>query len=270
MLSIIVTWRNRAELSRALPGLVRCADALDGDLTVVNFGGSATMLQSQIAEHLGRVRVIEVDNQKYFHKACAQNIGVANSRGELLFFCDSDIILDPSTLTQLMEQLLEKPDTFGTLAGVRETERNARGGNNVVCFGYELELRIANGRVLKIVDHEEDAEDGTRNAPGLLLVRRQHFLEIEGYNSDLHGWGWEDQDMISRLTLAAGLRREIFGHALHISHEDSLRVAHYPMSNRWESRDRMFRQALANYDRHHFLGTYSSDNRRTSARCISL
>ncbi|HLJ15383.1 MAG TPA: galactosyltransferase-related protein [Bryobacteraceae bacterium] len=269
MLSIIVTWRDRAELSRALPGLMECANALDGDLTIVNYSGSSSMLQSQIGDHWKRVHVIEVAGQKYFHKACAQNIGVANTSSELLFFCDADIILDPLTLTRLTEQVLEKPDTFGTLTGVRETENNARGGNNVVCFGYELQVRIANGRILKIVDHEEDAEDGTRNAPGLILVRRKHFLEIQGYNSDLHGWGWEDQDMIGRLTLGAGLRRVMSGYAVHISHEDSLRIANYPVSNRWESRDKMFRQALANYDRNYFLGTYSSDVRQIPVRRVA-
>lgn len=268
MLSIIVTWRDRKELSLALPGLIATAESLDGSLTIVNYSGSASILESQLAEYAGRVRTIQVENQKYFHKACAQNIGVANTEGDLLFFCDADIILDVPTVARLTDQVLKMPDTFGTFSGVRETENNARGGNNVVCFGYELQVRIANGRILKIVDHEEDAEDGTRNAPGLLMVRRHHFLEIQGYNSHLHGWGWEDQDLIGRLTLGAGLRRVSWGHATHISHEDSLRVANYPVSNRWESRDKMFRQALANYDQGNFLGTYAEDVRRLPASIV--
>jgi N-terminal domain of galactosyltransferase len=99
------------------------------------------------------------------------------------------------------------------------------------------------------VDNEEDAEKGTRQAPGLLLVRRSDFMRIEGYNGRLHGWGWEDQDMIARLTLGAGLRRIQRGVATHLSHGDTARIAHYPpVRDRWESRDRMFRQALSNYD----------------------
>jgi hypothetical protein len=226
------------------------------------------MLAGQIEGFEARVRIVDVPGQRYFHKARAQNLGAARTRQELLFFCDADIILEPETLSALVGKLLERPNSFATLAGVRETEPNARGGNHVVCFGYELRIRVANGRELKIVDHEEDVEDGTRNAPGLLLVRRKHFIEIEGYNSELHGWGWEDQDMIGRLTLGAGLERTLFGHALHVSHEDTLRIANYPVSNRWESRDKMFRQALANYDRGNFMGTYSADVRRVPATLI--
>ena len=49
------------------------------------------------------------------------------------------------------------------------------------------------------------------------------------------------------------------GTATHLSHDDLARVQAYPMSNRWESRDKMFRQALDNYDRADFHGTYEAD-----------
>jgi hypothetical protein len=154
------------------------------------------------------------------------------------------------------------PGTFATLAGVRESERNSRRAGHVVRFGYQLRLRTADGRELEILDHEEDAEDGTRQAPGLLMVRREDFLRVDGYNAELHGWGWEDQDMISRLTLGAGLERIQHGHALHLSHDDQARIGAYPATrDRWESRDRMFRTALANYDRADFQGTYRQDVR---------
>jgi hypothetical protein len=268
MVDIIITWRDRGELRQALPRFGAAAARLGGEVAVVNYGGSMELLRGQVAGCDGHVRVVEVPNTPYFHKARALNLGAASTARDLLFFCDADILLEPEVLEGLVEKLMQRADSFATLKGVRETELNARGGNNVVCFGYELRVRVANGRELRIVDHEEDAVDGTRNAPGLLLVRREHFLQIEGFNSQLHGWGWEDQDMIARLTLGAGLHRILDGSALHISHADSLRIAHYPVSNRWESRDRMFRQALENYDRGDFLGTYSADIREAPSRVV--
>jgi hypothetical protein len=130
----------------------------------------------------------------------------------------------------------------------------------VVAFGYELHIKTADGRRLEIIDSEEDSQTGLRNAPGLLLVRRDDFVAINGYNAGLHGWGWEDQDMIARLTLGRGLRRVMAGNAIHLSHDDHARIAHYPaVASRWESRDRMFRTALANYDDNNFRGTYDRD-----------
>lgn len=261
MLSIVVSWRDRAELARALPQLVASARAVNGDLTIVNYGGSPALLRDQIGSFGDDVRIIEVIDDRYFNKGRAHNIGAAFTDNPLMFFCDCNIVLEPAVLRSLLELVNASNGVFGTLAGVRESERNSRNGKHVVCFGYELRIKTADGRQLRIVDQEEDTEDGTRHAPGLLMVRRTDFLAIGGYNGGLHvyGWGWDDQDMIARLTLGAGLRRVMHGTAVHLSHDDSARVQAYPMSNRWESRDKMFRQALDNYDRADFQGTYEPD-----------
>jgi GT2 family glycosyltransferase len=265
MLSIVVSWRDRAELARALPGLLATARAAGGEVVVVNFGGSPGLLAEQLRGHEDAVRVVRVDGQPYFNKSAAQNLGAAHAAHPLYFFCDCDIVLEPATVLALAARVDGEPGAFGTLAGVRESELNARGGKHVVCFGYHLRIRTADGRLLEIVDNGEDAEDGTRQAPGLLLVRRSDFRAVGGYNARLHGWGWEDQDMIGRLTLGAGLRRITQGYAVHLSHDDAARVSAYPLSDRWESRDRMFRQALANYDRADFQGTFEADAARLAA-----
>lgn len=260
MLSIVIPWRDRQELVQALPQLVEAAARLRGEVTVVNFSGSTDALRSQVGARAGAVRIVEVRGQTYFNKSSAQNIGAARSVHPVLFFCDCDIVVESEVVVALAQQVRETPGVFGTLAGVRESVRNSRRGKHVVSFGYELRIRTADGRKLNIVDYEEDANDGTRQAPGLLLVRRDDFLAINGYNARLHGWGWEDQDMISRLTLGRGLTRVTSGEAIHLSHDDHARLANYPpISSRWESRDRMFRVALANYDEGNFRGTYDAD-----------
>ncbi len=268
MLSVIVSWRDRDELAQALPSMAATADRLGGDVTVVNFGGSAERLGRQVGRLGGRVRTVEVTGERYFNKARAQNLGAFHTRSPVLFFCDCDIILEPDSTAALARRLLERKGSFATLAGVRESELNSRQARNVVRFGYELRIKISNGRELRIVDYEENANDGTRQAPGLLLVRREDFVAINGYNGRLHGWGWEDQDMVSRLTLAAGLERIMNGQAIHISHDDAARIANYPTTDRWESRDRMFRQALAYYDENDFAGTYDGDWRDIANRLL--
>jgi len=260
MLSIVVSWRDRVELAQALPTLLAVADACGGDVNVVNFSGTRALLDAQLTGYADRVNVIEVAGERYFNKAAAQNIGAANTHGRVLFFCDCDILLERDSVAALARRVDTEAGHFGTLAGVRESELNSRGAHHVVSFGYELNIRTADGRHLRIVDNEEDAEDGTRQAPGLLFVRRADFEAINGYNARLHGWGWEDQDMISRLTLGRGLTRLNEGKAIHISHDDHARIGFYPpVSSRWESRDRMFRAALANYDNNDFSGTYRED-----------
>ena len=260
MLSIIVPWRDRQELAHAIGSITARAVERGGTVHVINFGGDSAALAQQLGDHAAQVKVVNVACNSWFNKAVANNIGAAAVPGDILFFCDCDIVMPPAA-AQLFDAVAAEPGVFGTIAGVRESRPNAREARNLACFGYTLHLRLRNGRQLDIVDNEEDAEDGTRQAPGLLCVRRSDFESVNGYNGSFEGWGWEDQDMIARLTLGAGLRRVQHGVVTHLSHDDSARTRHHPpqFANRWESRDRMFRQALANYDDDCFEGTYRRD-----------
>jgi len=262
MLSIIVTWRNREELQEALKSFEETVDHFKGELILVNFDGDNDLFLEQVAPYEPFFRVVRVFDQVHFHKTMAANLGASFAKFDTLFFCDCDILLDPYELQLLYDAISSQEDSFGTLSGVTETKVNSIGGKHVTNFGYELRIRTADKRVLKIVDQEEDANNGYRNAPGLLMVKKQDFLKINGYNSELIGWGWEDQDMIGRLTLGAGLHRILSGHAKHISHDDVSRTGQYPEKNRWLSRDKMFRQALSNYDNNKFSGTYSFDKEK--------
>jgi hypothetical protein len=77
--------------------------------------------------------------------------------------------------------------------------------------------------------------------------------------------------MIARLTLGAGLHRITEGYAIHLSHDDDARTSHYPPGkDRWESRDRMFRQALDAYDRNDFAGTFTRDCSEMTFSLINL
>ena len=261
MLSIIVSWRNRTQFRESIPSLLASCELTGGEVTVVDYDGDSVMLSEQL-EGIPRSRlsIVRVSGERYFNKARAQNVGASYAEHPVLFFCDCDIIVNPGEIAELAIEIQRSGGLFATLAGVRESVVNSRMAGNLVSFGYELNVRLANGRELHIVDNEEDAATGTRQAPGLLLVRRADFLSINGYNGRLHGWGWEDQDMIARLTLGSGLRRLQRGVVTHISHREEERMAHYPaMSSRWESRDRMFRQALAFYDAGDLRGTFDDD-----------
>ncbi|MGN7202669.1 galactosyltransferase-related protein [Pedobacter sp. SAFR-022] len=267
MLSIIVSWKNRLELSQSISSISNCAEKLGGEVIVVNYDGDTKLLNSQL-ENQYNINVVQVQEQPFFNKAAAQNIGAYYAKNNYLFFCDCDIILNTEDVVKLFATVSCDSGTFGTLKGVKETIVNSIDNNHIVSFGYQLNIKTRDGRTLKIIDSEEDATDGTRNAPGLLITSINSFRAINGYNSSLHGWGWEDQDMISRLTLGAGLKREISGTALHISHNDKYRTQYYPIADRWESRDKMFRTCLSNYDKNIFSGSFLHDVTRLAHNII--
>lgn len=261
MISIIIPWFNRAELKEALPNIIANAEYVSGNVTIVNFNGDREFIDEQVGNLKKKLKIIHVSKDSVFNKPAAQNIGAHYTNHDYLFFCDCDIYFqEPTTLYHLFEKVKQHGKAFGTLEGVKETKLNARNASNLVMFGYQLNLKIADGTKVTIIDNEEDASDGTRQAPGILLVKRTDFELIGGYNSKLDGWGWEDQDMICRLSLSAKLQRISCGKAMHISHDDESRMLGYKnYHDRWYSRDIMFRRALANYDMNNFMGTFGVD-----------
>lgn len=260
MLSIIISWRDRPEIKQSIENMIHVVNKLNGELILVNYGGNIDYL-IELKKGNKYIKIINYPINSYFHKTKAQNLGAYFASHEILFFCDCDILLEESYLKNIVELLIKNNKCFATLLGVKETIPNSREAKNVIEFGYELHVKIANGNSLTIIDNEENAISGTRQAPGLLLVSKKNFLEINGYNGRLNGWGWEDQDMISRLTLGLGLAREKEGIAFHISHNNESRTKHYPIQDQWESRDKMFRQALNFYDENDFKGTFDIDTK---------
>ena len=72
------------------------------------------------------------------------------------------------------------------------------------------------------------------DACGTLICPRDRFVAIDGYDEAIEGWGGEDDDLYHRLTLA-GCRLGAFPGELlaALTHQDSERVEHYAIKNRW-------------------------------------
>lgn len=256
MISIIVPWKNRREIYRTISAFVDTAQTLHGEVILVNYCGDLDQRKLPESPYL---RIIHVSDREFFNKASANNIGGAQARFDKLFFCDCDILLRSDTVDHCCG-LLEASLRFVTIAHVQEETLNSLQTTHVQCFGYNMIIKTRDGRQVEIIDFEEDTSTGLRNAPGLLFCKREDFNRINGYGSFLHGWGWEDQDMICRLTLGAGLLRQQHGTLTHLSHDDNARMQEYPLAaSRWESRDRMFRTALSRYDQNLFQGTMNED-----------
>eukprot|EP00178_Gracilaria_changii_P001045 TRINITY_DN1145_c0_g1_i4.p1 TRINITY_DN1145_c0_g1~~TRINITY_DN1145_c0_g1_i4.p1 ORF type:complete len:858 (+),score=111.63 TRINITY_DN1145_c0_g1_i4:4972-7545(+) len=71
----------------------------------------------------------------------------------------------------------------------------------------------------------ETAASEKLHANGLLYVSRQHFLAVGGYDERITTYGWDDSDIVSRLSTIATPYSILYDKIAHISHNASLRVA---------------------------------------------
>jgi predicted glycosyltransferase involved in capsule biosynthesis len=64
---------------------------------------------------------------------------------------------------------------------------------------------------------------------GFILLNKNHFFNVNGYNENLKGWGYEDSDLYIRLSrlVQKNLLTDLDDYIFHIPHEDSLKIENY-------------------------------------------
>lgn len=136
--------------------------------------------------------------------AAARNSGARLAKGDLLLFCDDDVIVEPPHLRLHLEARASQGDAL--VNGVSEFRAELRSALERTSFGrYRLELERrfeteADGRPLG-GERFETAFLSARN----LGIRRELFWEIGGFDETFPYAGAEDQDLSLRAR-SAGCR----------------------------------------------------------------
>lgn len=158
-----------------------------------------------------RVKRLFVANPGPFNKAWGLNVGARAARGDQLFFCDADLLVEPSALdtaARLCARHVLAVNPYDRLADLDrlETERLLQG---------EEEPRF----------QREDASNRRRVGErlcfcgGAFLMRRSLHHTIGGFDERYLGWGAEDDAMSLRLARTTPHVATVEGRAaLHLWH----------------------------------------------------
>lgn len=263
-LSVIIPWSNRPVLQETLPRNRRVFDRHNLEIIIVNCGGDEVQLRELLREHdPARFNCLKIETS-VFNKPLALNIGVSASRSPHLFFLDADVILREDFLPSAFEAF--NAGHFVTVDRVVESHPRPFGDDNQLYeMAYSISFVAKNGRKAHIETNRVRFTDGSRSAPGLVLIAREHFLAVDGMNSDLEGWGWEDNDLLLRLQFALNLTVHRTGSALHLTHGDEER--NWAGIKRGASEKLNFAACLKNYRAGHYFGTYRNDVAMWKDRC---
>jgi glycosyltransferase involved in cell wall biosynthesis len=252
--SIIIPWRDRAELAKTLEANLRFIAEWQAELLIVNFGGDSQWLDGIVDQHDTRLRVIEVRVDR-FNKSRALNIGIHFARAEYVLLLDADVILTDFDLHLAMARV-----DGGAWVGLKKIVESAsaeKRSGRIAQFANYFELVLSDQRVVRVETKRTYFSDGARSCPGILFLRRQDLLDIGGFNSALVGWGWEDIDLHVRLGLILGRESSEMGAGLHLSHGDENRF--FLGSSPAENNHRNRQICMGLYDAGMFEGTYEQD-----------
>jgi glycosyltransferase involved in cell wall biosynthesis len=254
-LSVIITWCNRPELRRTLDANRPLFDRHDAEVIVVNCGGPEAELR-RVSSGPGPRGLRRVNVQTtVFNKSLALNLGASVAQSERLFLLDADIILGEDFLPAAFDAVAARG--FFTVERVVESNPEPpRPQDHLEEMTNQLSFVGRGGRRATATVRRRFHE-GSRNAPGLVVLAREHFLQVGGMNADLLGYGWEDRDLLLRLQFALGLEERSAGTAIHLSHQDE--AQHEAWRDRRRGEQLNFAACIKNYRAGHYAGTYYDD-----------
>jgi N-terminal domain of galactosyltransferase len=266
-LSVLIPWCNREEIGNAVHLNQGLFNSHGVEVLLINCGGDTSQLHRLLSPAVvGNLRHIEIPRVR-FNKSLALNIGVFFSRAHSILILDADIILKSDFLAAA--RILTDKSAFVTLARVRESipeytwpsSANQNEHDVIAMCSLErivdLEFAWSDGTTTHLAANHDNAVDGTRAGPGILMVKKEDLLAIDGYNSELELWGWEDNDVQLRLQAVLARNHVEYGDAVHLSHGDERRVLQG--RQRYETNLENFSYLCKRYSTGNLSGTYSQD-----------
>jgi predicted glycosyltransferase involved in capsule biosynthesis len=263
--SIVIPWCKRPEIARSLPKNADWLAKTQAEVLIVSSACDVSSLRELIAPvTYPGIRLLHIEGVEHFNKPECLNIGAAFSRTDWVMTLDADIVLSDDFLETGLKAIADQK-RFATVKEVAE-------------MGPEIRLlpsdphgaivqRIITTQVVHENGHTASIEygvdkHGTRSGVGLVLVKREHFIAVQGLNSGLRGWGYEDFDFQIRLQLGHGLERISLGQAQHLSHPPALSAA--------VSHSRNISLAWHNYAQGKLDGSYNADLDRLKDKVVEL
>jgi N-terminal domain of galactosyltransferase len=265
-LTVMIPWCDRPEIKTTLEENAPILRQFDSEVFILNCGGDPRQLEMLISDSkfssAPEIRVIDLLCPR-FNKSYALNVGAYLSRSSRIFVLDADVLVNLELVSNALE-ILERP-AFVTVERVLESQRiddlfgresSKRKPLSVVRTHF-VDISLADGNDIRICTFRRDEVDGSRAGPGLIFVRKEHLIQVEGYNADLQYWGWEDVDLQVRLKKVLALEHREVGSVIHLSHDDGMRAL-FGGSQQSSNRSNLG-VCCERYAQSNFLGTYSRD-----------
>ena len=216
-ISVIVPVYNRLEHLRALfLCLLRQKKQVD-ELIITDDGSSQKVLDfisDLIPKAQFKVKHIYQED-KGFRKTRALNNAVRNSTGDLLIFCDQDLIFGEEYIETIANNIKNNIFLMGRAHHTTEDEKNIILSDIENINSYNEIIKKLPAKYIETIDKmlKEDrkrriiktfklAKRGIRLVGMSYALMREAYLKVNGYDENYVGWGQEDDDFGNRLTVA--------------------------------------------------------------------
>lgn len=222
--SVIVPVYNRLEHLRALC-LCLIKQEEKPDELIISDDGSSEKVMDFIEDLLPKMdfKVKHIYQQDLgFRKTRALNNAVREAKGDILVFCDQDLIFPETHIKNIKKNMEKKKFLMSRPMPVTEKEKNmiisALKENKLykdIIKTLPTEYIIGTRNLLKkdkrrrIINQLKLSKRGIRLVGMSYAMYKEDYIAVNGYDEKYMGWGLEDDDFGNRLT-AYGVKGKEF------------------------------------------------------------
>ena len=216
-ISVIVPVYNRLEHLRALFLCLLKQKKQPDELIITDDGSSQKVLDfigDLIPEAKFKVKHIYQED-KGFRKTRALNNAVRNSIGDLLIFCDQDLIFGEEYVETIAGNIKENIFLMGRAHTLKREEKDFVLENIEKINSYEeivknlpdsyiptIKKMLNEDKRRRLLKTFKLAKRGIKLVGMSYALMKNAYIKVNGYDENYIGWGQEDDDFGNRLTVA--------------------------------------------------------------------
>lgn len=216
-ISVIVPVYNRLEHLRAL-FLCLLRQKKQADELIITDDGSSQKVLDFIGDLIPRAKfkvkhIYQED--KGFRKTRALNNAVRNSIGDLLIFCDQDLIFGEEYVETIASNIKENIFLMGRAHTLKREEKDFVLENIEKINLYEeivknlpdsyiptIKKMLNEDKRRRLLKTFKLAKRGIKLVGMSYALMKNAYIKVNGYDENYIGWGQEDDDFGNRLTVA--------------------------------------------------------------------
>ena len=223
-ISVIVPVYNRMEHLRALLICLLNQTQIPNELIITDDGSKEKVLDyigDLIDEAKFKIKHV-FQEDKGFRKTRALNNAVRESSGEILIFCDQDLIFPDDYIEKMLKESKKGIYLMGRAHNTTEEEKdkiildlnNSRNYNDLLknipeLYLENMEKQYYSDKKRRIFQKFLLNRRGIRLAGMTYGIYKTDYEKVNGYDEKYQGWGYEDDDFGNRLCVAGIKGKEI-------------------------------------------------------------
>jgi predicted glycosyltransferase involved in capsule biosynthesis len=170
------------------------------DIEIIIVDSSKKIFSKQISR-INNIKYVYLKSSVPYSVAAARNIGAQNATGEYILFYDADLITDSIFFINVLQNIKELskknnnafeiyPCLYLTEKKTKEIESKGVNDNDFL-YIKERYLQGYNDEVLYLAVNTST-----------ILVKKEHYFKVGGYNNKFKGHGYEDFELIHKLFMS--------------------------------------------------------------------